>query len=198
MHSTRCKVKLTGCSMYADIYGDPVTRGRAMTFFMTSTIWGPIAGPIASGYLQKYGWAWPFWFSVIFSGVTWIPMIFLPETYGPIILKKRAKKMRKADPESNVYSAIEMQTKSLKDVVWVILARPIRMFVTEAIVLFSCIYTALIYAVFYMFLQVYPLIFPGKHINTPKGFEADSSDVYGFSIGETGLAFLPSKSDKEN
>lgn len=60
-----------------------------------------------------------------------------------------------------------------------ILARPIKMFCTESIVLFSCLYLALIYAIFYLFFEAYPIIF---------------EDMYGMTPGECGLMFIPSKS----
>lgn len=60
-----------------------------------------------------------------------------------------------------------------------VLARPIKMFLTESIVLFSCIYLSLIYAIFYLFFEAYPIIF---------------EDMYGMTPGECGLMFIPSKS----
>ena len=60
--------------------------------------------------------------------------------------------------------------------VTVILMRPLHMIVREAIVLFSCTYLSLAYAIFYLFFEAYPIIFQG---------------VYKFNAGVTGLAFLP-------
>lgn len=115
-----------------------------------------------SGYLAPYGWKWPFWFGLIFTVVTLIPLCCLPETYAPTILSRRAKKMRKADPMCNKWAAIDLENKDLREMILVILTRPFRMFFYEAIVLFSCLYLALIYAVLYMFFQAYAIIFPGK------------------------------------
>lgn len=162
--------------IYADIYNDPVTRGRAMALFMASTTLGPIVGPIISGFISVITWRWTFWVALILAGVTWIPLIFLPETYGPVILKWRAQKLRKETGNPDIYSPIELERKGIKEMMTVVLTRPIRMFVFEMIVLTVCLYLALIYAVFYIFFQAYPVIFGG---------------IYGFNPGEQGLAFIP-------
>lgn len=162
--------------LYADLYEDPVQRGRAMALFMTATTMGPVGGPIVSGYLGIYSWKWPFWFALIFAGVSWIPLAFLPETFGPIILKRRAQKIRKETGASNVYAPIELIRTDVRDIVTKVLTRPIRMFFTEAIVLFGCLFLCLAYAIFYLFFQVFPVVYP---------------PIYGFSLGEEGLSFLP-------
>ena len=42
--------------IFADLYSTPVARGRAMALFMTATTWGPVGGPVVSGYLSPYSW----------------------------------------------------------------------------------------------------------------------------------------------
>lgn len=167
-------VSVTG-GLYADLYGDPVARGRSMAIFMTATTWGPICGPVASGYLQVYGWRWPFRFVLIFAALSLLPVLLLPETYGPVILQRRARRIRRRDPASNMYAQLDLEKSRLRDLVVVFLGRPFRMLFTEALVAFSCLFLSLIYGVFYVLLIAYPQIFP---------------PVYGFSLGEQGLAFL--------
>lgn len=167
-------ISVTG-GLYADLYESPIARGRAMAAFMAGTTWGPVMGPVVSGYLGIYGWRWPFWFVLAFAGVSWIPLVFLPETYGPEILKRRAKKIRKQTGNTDVYAPIELNRTSIRDIVVKVLTRPVRMFFTEWIVLFSCLFLCFIYAIYYMFFQVFPLIYP---------------PIYGFSRGEEGLAFM--------
>lgn len=161
--------------LYADLYENPIARGRAVAVFMGGTTWGPILGPLVSGYLGVYSWRWPFWFTLIFAGVSWIPLAFLPETYGPEILRRRARKIRKSADSANVYAPIELEHTSIRDICVKVLTRPFRMFFTEWIVLFSCLFLCFIYAIYYMFFQVFPIIYP---------------PIYGFSLGEEGLAFL--------
>lgn len=91
-----------------------------------------------------------------------IPLLFLPETYGPVILQKYAQQMRKATGNPNIVAPIELEKKGAKQMVTVTLMRPIRMLLFEAIVLFSCLYLSLAYAIFYMFFEAYPIIFQGE------------------------------------
>jgi hypothetical protein len=71
----------------------------------------------------------------------------LPETYGPVLLTRRAQKLRRADPTAQVFSAFELEDKDIKEVVTKVLTRPIRMILTELIVTATCLYLALVYAV---------------------------------------------------
>ncbi|KAI0098590.1 major facilitator superfamily transporter [Hypoxylon sp. NC0597] len=161
----------------ADIYSDPVTRGRAMSWFMVTTIFGPLLAPIISGFCStSIGWRWSFWIGLMFAGLTLILALLLPETYAPVLLTRRAAKIRKADPKAQVYSAAELEPHDFKQLVTRVLTRPIRMILTELIVTATCLYLSLVYAIFYMSFQAFPIIF---------------QDVYGLSPGITGLCYLP-------
>ncbi|USW49359.1 Putative major facilitator superfamily, MFS transporter superfamily [Septoria linicola] len=162
--------------IYADIYSTPKARGRAVTGFMAATTWGPLAGPIISGYVAPISWRWAFWSGLIIAGATWPFVIFLPETYGPVLLKHKAEKLRKETGRSDIVAPSELEEQSWTQFITVVLTRPVRMFLFEWIVLFSCLYLSVAYAIFYIFFQSYPIIFGG---------------IYGFNSGQTGLTFLP-------
>lgn len=170
-----CAISVVG-GICADIYHDPKSRGRSMAGFMAATTFGPILGPPISGYISVVSWAWGFWFGAILAGATWPLFIFLPETYGPVILKHRAQRLRKETGDESIIAPIELEKTDLNHIVTVILTRPIRMLCFEPLVLFTCLYLSYAYAIFYIYLQSYPIIFTG---------------IYGFSPGEQGLAFLP-------
>lgn len=84
--------------------------------------------------------------------------------------------MRKETGNREIYAPIELEQRDMKQLVTVVLTRPIRMICFEAIVLCSCLYLSFAYAIFYMFFQAFPIVFTG---------------VYGFNAGEEGLTFLP-------
>lgn len=170
-----CAISVVG-GVIADVYNDPTSRGRAMALFMAATTFGPLIGPVASGFIAVVSWRWTFWLGLIIAGVTWIPLLAMPETYGPVILKRRAKRLRKESGDDDVFAPIELEPQDVRHVVTVVLTRPIRMMLFEWIVLFSCLYLSFVYAVFYMFFQAYPIMYRG---------------TYGFNAGEEGLAFLP-------
>jgi MFS family permease len=161
---------------FADIFGDPRSRGRAMAFFMVATVFGPLIAPIISGFCaETLGWKWTFWIATIYAGFTLILLLPLPETYGPILLQRRARSIRKADPKSRVYAPHEIDRPDLKKLATVVLTRPIRMMMSELIVSLSSAYLSLVYGVFYMSFSAYPIIFQG---------------VYHMSPGVCGLTYL--------
>lgn len=168
--------------MFADIYDNPITRGRAIAFFMAAITIAPCVAPAISGTLSENGsWRWSFWCALILAGATWITLAFLPETFGPIILKHRARKIRQNNPGegqlyAHVFAPIEVEAKGWRHMVNVVLARPLRMMITELIVIAVCLYLAIAYAIFYMFFQAYPIVFKG---------------IYGMSASTSGLMFLP-------
>ena len=131
--------------IYADMYNNPVARGRAMALFMTATTWGPIGGPVASGYLSPFSWRWPFYFLIIFSGISIIPVILLPETYGPVVLQQRARKTRKQHPSVDIWAAIDFEKSTWHDLVVTFLGRPFRMVLTEPLVACTCAFMSFVY-----------------------------------------------------
>ena len=172
-----CPIAVLG-GICADVYHDAVYRGRAMALFMTATVAGPVVGPCVSGFVSVVSWRWCFWIGLVLAGVTWALFIFQSETYGPVILLKRARRLRKEDPEryANLKAPLELDEKSLEYIISVVLYRPIKMFISEAIVLSTCLYTGFVYGIFYMFLQAFSIVY---------------GDIYGFNAGEQGLAFIP-------
>lgn len=111
----------------------------------------------------------------MYAGVSIIPLIFLPETYAPVLLVKRAQRIRKEDPALNVVAPHELQELDLTQLARRVLTRPMRMLFFELIVSATCVYLALCYAIFYMTFQAFPIIY---------------QDLYGLSPGVEGLTFL--------
>ena len=75
-------------------------------------------------------------------------VLFLPETFKPIILRNRARKIRKENPGSVTYASVELEKKSAKEMITVTLARPVRMFFEEPIVLLSSLSLAFASAIY--------------------------------------------------
>ncbi len=132
--------------------------------------------PLISGFVSVVSWRWTFWVGLIVAGASLVFLSFLPETYGPTILKKRAKRLRKESKNTNVLAAIELEKKGARQMMTVTLMRPVHMIIYEAIVLFTCLYLSIAYAIFYLFFEAYPIIFEG---------------LYHMKTGVAGLAFLP-------
>ena len=144
---------------------------------LQATVFGPLLAPIISGFASPtIGWRWSFWIGLIYAVVSLALLAFLPETFAPVLLERRARRLRKANPALRVLAPRELEPRSIRQLATVVLTRPLRMLASELIVSTTCAYLALIYTIFYMSFQAFPLVFQG---------------LYGLSPGATGLAFLP-------
>ena len=132
--------------------------------------------PLISGFVSPVSWRWTFWVGLIVAGISFIFMLTIPETYGPTLLQRRAKRLRRERNNPHILSPLDLEKKGAKQMITVVLMRPLNMIAFEAIVLFTCLYLSLAYAIFYLFFEAYPIIFMG---------------LYKFSAGVSGFAFLP-------
>ncbi|KDB27155.1 hypothetical protein H109_01026 [Trichophyton interdigitale MR816] len=135
-------IAVTG-GIFADIYRSPLTRGRVMALSMAVTAAGPQFAPVIAGFVATAGWRWIFWVSLILAGVTLVPVLFLPETFQPALVKQ---------PQRRGEGVV---TKAL--------ARPLYMLFCEPILSFTCLYLSYASAIFFMYFEAYPLIFQGVY-----------------------------------
>lgn len=153
-------------------------RGTAIAFFAAAPYCGPVLGPIVSGWIavgtDKF--ALVFWVNMAFAGFTTIVISLVPETYAPVILKHRAKKLRKETGNPNIMTEQEAKKATLSDVIKEVLLRPLYLCATEVILDLMNIYVVLIYALLYAFFFAYPVIF---------------DELYGYNDGIIGLMFIP-------
>lgn len=165
--------------LYADIFSEPRKRGIAMAVFMGATTFGPVLGPLSSGFIAKVSWRWCFWLGLILAGVTLPCLVIMPETYVPVLIARKAAKIRKETGNLSIIASSELEKKSARYVLTVVMTRPFRMIMHESIVMLTCMYLSLAYSIFYLYFEAYPIIFQGPN------------SVYHFTPGFTGLAFLP-------
>lgn len=139
-------------------------------------MFGPLFAPIIGGFASPaIGWRWTFWIGLIWAALSLIPLAFLPETYSPVLLVRRARRLRKQHPELDIVADHEREKLDLQQLATRVLTRPLRMLFLEPIVSATCAYLALCYAIFYMTFQAFPIIYV---------------DLYGLSLGVEGLCFL--------
>lgn len=153
-------------------------RGLAIAYFAAAPYCGPVIGPIVTGWINvgTHRLDLFFWTNMAFAGVILILVGFIPETYTPIILKKRAARMRKETSNPNIITEQEQKKLSLSDIARTNLIRPVQMILTEPVLDLMCMYIILIYSMLYAFFFAYPVIF-GK--------------LYGYNDGQIGLMFIP-------
>lgn len=172
-------IAITG-AMYADVYSDPRERGFAMAWFMVATTFGPVIAPSISGFIaENTSWRWVFALATLLAVATLPLLIFMPESYAPTLLSRKAARLRKETGDENIIAKTDLQKKTLRYVLTVVMTRPYRMLFQEVIVMCVCAYCALAYAIFYLYFEAYPIIFQGP------------DSVYKWSYGIAGLAFIP-------
>lgn len=139
-------------SMACTTWGPVSTSRGEWTTLLSNVLTSPsiqLIGPIASGFVATVSWRWTYWVGLIVAGATWPLLLMMPETYGPIILQKEAQRLRKQTGNPNIVAPVELVKTDLRELIVVVLARPIRMFLFEAIVLTTCLYLSVAYAIFY-------------------------------------------------
>lgn len=153
-------------------------RGLAMSLFAAAPFMGPVIGPIVGGFVgQTIGWRWIQGVMAIFTGVLWIVGgMLVPETYPPVLLRKRAEALsKKTGKVFKSESDAQQGPVSLGHVFAAALGRPWILLFKEPIVLLLTIYMAIIYGVLYMLFSAFPIIYQQQR---------------GWSQGVGGLAFL--------
>ncbi|KIY02444.1 uncharacterized protein Z520_02583 [Fonsecaea multimorphosa CBS 102226] len=172
-------IAITG-GLYADVYNDPRERGLAMAWFMVATTFGPVIAPAISGFIaENTSWRWVFAVGTLLAVATIPFIIFMPETYTPVLLSRKAARLRKETGDPTIVAKTDLQKKTWRHVVTVVMTRPYRMLFQEVIVMCVAAYCSLAYAIFYLYFEAYPIIFQGP------------DSVYKWSYGLAGLAFIP-------
>ncbi|KAF4534232.1 MFS multidrug transporter [Lasiodiplodia theobromae] len=137
-------------------------RGLCMSIFSLAPFMGPVLGPIVGGFLgETEGWRWIEGLMAIFSGALWILGTFcMPETYAPVLLKKRAAKLSQMTGKVYLSQAeIRSGPVSLKEALSTSLSRPWILLFKEPIVLLLTIYLGVIYGTLYMLFGAYPIVY---------------------------------------
>ncbi|KAF9450774.1 MFS general substrate transporter [Macrolepiota fuliginosa MF-IS2] len=156
-------------------------RGLASAIYATVPFLGPVIGPIVGGFVAEnphLGWHFNFWIMLILSALTLIIGYFIsPETYAPVLLRRRAQKLQKASNNMIYYTTSydRNRSKSFLQIMRMNLKRPFVFIATEPIVLLLAIYISIVYGTLYALFSAFPIIFQQHK---------------GFTPGQSGLAFL--------
>ncbi|KAI0366395.1 MFS general substrate transporter [Pilatotrama ljubarskyi] len=148
-----------------------------MAVYTLSPFIGPVLGPLISGFIvQNTDWRWCYRVLLIWQAVQTILLFTcVPETYAPVILKRKAKKLRKTTGDKNYYAPIEHQEHSLFRMILFSCYTPFKLLFYDRMALALDTWSALLLGILYLAFQAFPIIFQGVH---------------GFNDQSTGLAFL--------
>ncbi|PYH94452.1 bicyclomycin resistance protein [Aspergillus ellipticus CBS 707.79] len=164
-------------ALLSDIY-DNTQRGAAITVYSLAVFCSPFIAPFCGGFIETspLGWRWTLYIPAI-MGFTCsaIFIVFLRETHAPCLLVVKASALRH---QTGIWALLAKQEEvevDLKQLARKYFTRPLRMLVTEPIILIISIYMSFIYGIVYALLVAYPYVF---------------ESVYGMSPGEAGLTFI--------
>jgi multidrug resistance protein len=145
----------------ADIF-NANERGLAMSIFSAAPFMGPVLGPIIGGFLgMTEGWRWVNGLMAIWAGAMLvIAGCLVPETYPPVLLRKRAERL--SQKSGKVYRSrtdIDQGKVSLGEAFSTGLKRPWVLLFCEPIVLLLSLYHAIIYGILYMLFGAFPIVY---------------------------------------
>ena len=108
------------------------------------------------GFINTYlNWRWSFWVLAIWAGINWLLIaFFVPETYAPVLLRRKAVKLRKETGNQQWKAPIEIMNKSVLQTVMWSCVRPFQLLVFEQMCLSLCILSAILLGVLYLFFGV--------------------------------------------
>ncbi|KAF8996433.1 MFS polyamine transporter [Cyathus striatus] len=179
-----------GGGVLSDMF-TPETRGQAVAIYSLMPMLGPVVGPIAGAWIaQKTTWRWVYWSSSLIDlPIQALGILFLRETFAPLLLSIRAKRIRsRVDPEKDGYTRVmtvyDKQDRSWQSIFKTALSRPLRFFATESIVQLFGLYMAFVYGLFPLFtLILHKKVFL---VTIPHIFQ----ETYGERVGVAGLHYI--------
>ncbi|KAI1857673.1 hypothetical protein JX265_011088 [Neoarthrinium moseri] len=147
--------------MYVELY-EPTQRGVALGLSSICINLGATIAPIAGAYIssQRSQWRWTAWATLIITAIFGIAALFtVRESSSRMILRNKARRLRFDTGNWALHAKSEETRIELKDIVYRYLTKPIRMFVTEPILMIFTVYLTLVYGTLYLSFQAFPTAF---------------------------------------
>lgn len=147
-----------GAGIVSDMF-EPKERGKAQAVYGLGPQGGPVLGGVIGAFLLELtgNWRWLLWLMTMAS----IPMntlsfCLLRETYEPVLLEWKAKKLRKATGDDSYKVENEIRPREL---FMHAMTRPFRMLFTVPICTVLSLYTSLVVGIFFIQLTTLPLLY---------------------------------------
>ncbi|KAH3680817.1 hypothetical protein WICMUC_000168 [Wickerhamomyces mucosus] len=167
--------------------------GVAMTVFSLAPFIGPALGPVISVFVvENIYFRWIFYILLITSGLMILLIILIvPETYKPVLLIKKAKRIRNETKDDKYFAPLEIALKEQS--VWKNSLygskRPFTLLIYDRMMFILCFYTGLLLAIIYLFFVALPYIFRTVFKFSPYG---QGLSFLGLLIGSI-IGALPSQ-----
>ncbi|KIX09528.1 uncharacterized protein Z518_00608 [Rhinocladiella mackenziei CBS 650.93] len=157
-------------------------RGKVMSIWTFPILFGPrqvlldVLGPVVGSYLSEAaGWRWDFWLVSICTGALLaVAVVFQRETYPPILLERKVKRLRKETGNEKLRSAFQ-SSQTPRRLFFISIVRPTKMLFLSPIVFGLSLYIAVGYGYLYLVFTTITFVFV---------------DQYGISASNVGLVYL--------
>ena len=156
----------------------PETRGLAITVYALVPLFAPVLGPIIGGFVaDAFGWRSLMGLMALLSASALaVSLTILPETYAPVLLRKRAERLRSMNGAVCVSAmALGQDVKpKLSRSLATALSRPLQLALHEPIILCLALYQAVVFGILYLTFAAFPIVYGNR----------------GWPPGLSGLSFL--------
>lgn len=119
---------------------------------------------------------WSFYVILIWSGVMLaLVALLVPETYHPVLLRNKARRIRKDTGDERWRAPIEVMGRSIAQTIIRSIYRPFLLLALEPMCLNLCVFSAILLGVLYLFFGAFNIVFTNNH---------------NFELWQVGLSFL--------
>ena len=131
-----------------------------MTLWSLGPLLGPTIGPIAGGFLsQAEGWRWIFWVLAIATGVLAVLVpILLSESYAPVLLERKAQKLRKETGNEMLRSKLD-NGLGPNELFSRAIVRPSKLLAMSLVCQLMSLYIAVVYGILYVLFTTFTFVF---------------------------------------
>lgn len=119
---------------------------------------------------------WSFYAILIWSGVMLaLVALLVPETYHPVLLRNKARRIRKDTGDERWQARIEIMDRAIAQTIIRSIYRPFQLLALEPMCLNLCLFSAILLGVLYLFFGAFNIVFTNN---------------YDFELWQVGLSFL--------
>jgi MFS family permease len=111
-----------------------------MMVYTASPFVGPELGPAIGGFINQFAdWRWSYYVLMIWVGVQLALIVLLvPETYHPVLLRNKARALRKETGDERYKAPIEIMDRSILRTIALSTKRPFELLFLEPMVSEEC------------------------------------------------------------
>ena len=141
-------------------------RETAICVYALAVFIGPFISPFVGGFIIQsgLGWRWTLYIPSFLGFLSsLLCILYVKETYPPVVLVAKAVELRQKSQNWGIHARREREVIGAHVLVQKYFTRPLRMLVTEPIILMFSLYMSFTYGLVYGFLEAYPIVFEGVY-----------------------------------